>query len=60
MRKKVVSSMFWSSIQRTGMITFSFVGNLIFAHLLSPDDFGCIGLLSVFIVVSETFIDGGF
>lgn len=52
--------MFWSSIQRTGMITISFVGNLIFAHLLSPDDFGCIGLLSVFIVVSETFIDGGF
>lgn len=60
MRKKVVSSMFWSSIQRTGMITLSFIGNLIFAHLLSPEDFGCIGLLSVFIVISETFIDGGF
>lgn len=30
------------------------------ARLLSPDDYGCIGLLAIFIAVAEVFTNGGF
>lgn len=33
---------------------------MVLARLLSPDDYGCIGMLAIFIAVSMTFIDGGF
>jgi O-antigen/teichoic acid export membrane protein len=38
----------------------SFIANLVLANLLTPNDFGCIGLLAIFIALSQTFIDGGF
>lgn len=52
--------MIWSAIQRFGTMILSFVSNLVLARLLSPDDFGCIGMLAIFIALSNTFIDGGF
>ena len=36
------------------------VSNFILARLLSPEDYGCIGILAIFIVVAEVFINGGF
>ena len=38
----------------------SFCANLVLARLLTPDDYGVIGMLLIFISVSNTFIDGGF
>lgn len=38
----------------------SFVSNIILARLLTPDDYGCVGMLMIFITVANTFIDGGF
>lgn len=38
----------------------SFVSNIFLARLLSPDDYGCIGMLMIFILLANTFIDGGF
>lgn len=37
-----------------------FVVNLILARVLLPADFGMIGMLAIFIAVSQTLIDGGF
>lgn len=52
--------MIWSSIQKFGTLVISFVANIILARLLTPDDYGCIGLLTIFIVVAESFVYGGF
>lgn len=52
--------MIWSAVQRFGTMTLSFVSNLVLARLLSPDDFGAIGMLAIFIALSTNFIDGGF
>lgn len=52
--------MFWNAFQRFGVMLLSFVSNIVLAWLLVPEDFGCIGMLSIFIAVSEVFIDGGF
>ena len=34
--------------------------NLVLARLLLPREFGAIGMLEIFIVVSQVLIDGGF
>ncbi len=52
--------MVWAAVQRFGTMILSFVANLILARLLSPDDFGAIGMLAIFIALSTNFIDGGF
>ena len=38
----------------------SFISGIILARLLTPYDYGCIGMLSIFMVLADTFIDGGF
>lgn len=47
-------------MQRFGVMIISFCANLVLARLLTPDDYGVIGMLLIFISVSNTFIDGGF
>ena len=37
-----------------------FISGIILARLLSPYDYGCIGMLAIFMVLAEAFIDGGF
>ena len=37
-----------------------FISGIILARLLTPHDYGCIGMLALFMVLAEAFIDGGF
>lgn len=60
LKKKAVHGVIWTSIQRFLTIFIQFVSGIILARLLSPDDFGCIGMLSIFMLVASSFIDGGF
>lgn len=52
--------MIWSGIQRFGTMGISFISNMVLARLLTPEDFGCLGMLMIFITLSNTFIDAGF
>ena len=52
--------MIWSAVQKFGNMGISFVSNIVLARMLTPDDYGCIGMLAIFILVSNTFVDGGF
>ncbi len=60
LKQKAASAMVWTSIQKFAGIGISFVSGIILARLLTPNDYGCIGMLAVFMVLAETFIDGGF
>jgi len=60
LKQKTISGIIWSGVQKFGSLAISFLANIVLARLLSPEDFGCIGMLYIFIVVSQTFIDGGF
>ena len=60
LKSKVVKGAFWNGLERFGTAFFLFVSNLVLARLLSPDDFGCIGMLMVFISISDAIVDGGF
>lgn len=59
-KQKAINGVVWSSVQRFGVMTITFVSNVILARLLTPDDYGCIGMLMIFIALSASFIDGGF
>lgn len=52
--------MVWTSLQRFAKMGIDFVSGIILARLLTPFDYGCIGMLSIFMVLADTFIDSGF
>ncbi len=49
----------WAMFQRFGTMLISFSANIVLARLLTPDDFGTIGMLLIFIAVADTFVDSG-
>lgn len=50
----------WSALERFSLQGIQFIISLILARLLSPSDFGTVGMLAIFISISQTFVDGGF
>lgn len=60
LKSQAISGVIWSAAQQFGTQIIAFLSNLVLARLLSPDDYGCIGLLAIFIAISNVFIMGGF
>ena len=60
LKEKTIIGMIWSSIGKFGTMGLSFVSNLVLARLLMPEDFGCIGMLQVFIAISGILVTAGF
>ena len=60
LKQKAASGMVWTSIQRFSAIGIQFISGIVLARLLTPYDYGCIGMLSIFMLLAEAFIDGGF
>ena len=60
LKKKILSGMLWASIENFSLFGSRFVITLILARILSPKDFGLIGIISIFIEISGIFIDSGF
>ena len=60
LKDQTISGLIWTSLERFGTMGISFITNLILARLLSPDDFGTIGMLAIFIMLSNSFVEGGF
>ncbi|GHV91896.1 lipopolysaccharide biosynthesis protein [Spirochaetia bacterium] len=59
-KNKTVRGVFWSSIERFSVQGVQFVLGIIIARLLEPSDYGIIGMLAIFLAVSQTVIDSGF
>lgn len=60
LKQKAVSGVMWTSLQRFSTMLIHFISGIILARLLTPYDYGCIGMITIFMVVAESFIDGGF
>ena len=60
LKQKAVSGIIWSAFQRYSTMIVTFISGIILARLLTPHDYGCIGMLAIFMVLAESFIDGGF
>ena len=60
LKKKAASGMIWTTIQKFSKMGIQFISGIVLARLLTPYDYGCIGMLTVFITFADSFIDGGF
>lgn len=59
LKAKATSGIIWSTIDKFAGQAGQFVVSVVLARLLMPEDFGLIGMLSIFIVISQSFIDSG-
>ena len=60
LKNKAIKGMFWSFCERFGTLFILFISNIVLARLLTPENYGLIGMLMVFITISNILIDGGF
>jgi len=56
---KIISSLFWVSFEKFGYSGIYFISTIILARLLTPSDFGIIGILAVFISFSQMIVESG-
>ncbi|MCM4164785.1 MULTISPECIES: lipopolysaccharide biosynthesis protein [unclassified Arenibacter] len=57
---KMFKGMVWSAAERFSVQAVQFIIGIILARILTPKEYGIIGILLVFIAVSDVFIDSGF
>jgi len=60
LKSRSIAALGWSTIDVAGRQGISFVVMLILARLLSPAEFGLIGMLSLFIALGGSIVDSGF
>jgi len=60
LRDKALKGLFWSFTDNSVSKGINFIAGVFLARLLSPREFGLIGMLALFIGVSETIINSGF
>lgn len=57
---KATRGMFWSLAENFGLQVIQLVISIILARLLLPEQFGLIGMLTLFIALSQSLLDSGF
>lgn len=60
LKKQTINGIIWSSIERFSVQGIQFLIMIIMARLLSPSDYGLVGMLTVFIAIAQSLIDSGF
>ena len=60
LKEAAASGLIWNTLQKYATLGISFVSSIILARLLTPYDYGCIGMLTIFITIATIMVDGGF
>ena len=56
LRKETVKGIAWSGVDKIASGGILFIANILLARLLSPDDFGMVAIIAIFIPVSYTHL----
>jgi O-antigen/teichoic acid export membrane protein len=56
----MLNALTWTTVDRFGQQVVQIIIGLILARLLSPEDFGLIGMVWIFVGLSSVLVDGGF
>ena len=59
LKEKATKGMLWSAVDRFAAQGAQFIISIVLARLLMPEDFGLIGMLTIFIAISQSFVDSG-
>lgn len=60
LKQKTVSGLIWSAIESFATQGITFIVGIVLARVLTPKEFGLIAMVTIFIALSETFINSGF
>ena len=60
LKDKTVKGVAWSSIDNVVQNGVTFVVSIVLARILTPDDYGLIGIIAIFTTVCTALINGGF
>lgn len=60
LKQRTEKALIWSFVDKFGQQILYFVSGIILANLLTPRDYGKIGVLTIFIVLSNILVDSGF
>jgi len=60
LKSRAIKGVFWSATERLGPRAVQFVVSIILARLLTPAEFGLIGMLSVFMALGLVMMNSGF
>lgn len=59
LKDKTVKGVGWSAIDNVAQYAVTFIVSIVLARLLSPDDYGLIGIIAIFTTICSALIDGG-
>ena len=60
LKSKTIKGVAWSGIDNVTQYGVAFIVSIVLARLLSPDDYGLIGIIAIFTAVCNTLIYAGF
>lgn len=59
-KQKTIKGILWNAIEKFLVKGTSFAISIVLARILAPSDYGLIGMLAIFIALSNVFIESGF
>lgn len=60
LKNKAVKGVSWSFVDNIANTGVSFLVGIILARLLTPEEFGILGMITIFIAISNSIVDSGF
>ena len=60
LKEKTASGLLWGGIGNGMMQVASFVFGIFLSRLLSPEDYGMVGVLTIFTAIAGMFVEAGF
>jgi O-antigen/teichoic acid export membrane protein len=60
LKDKTVKGLGWSALDNAARYGMQFMISIVLARLLSPDDYGLLGLVGIFTVICTALVNGGF
>lgn len=60
LKSKTIKGTIWSAVDNLTQYGVTFIVSIVLARLLKPDDYGLIGIITIFTTVCTAIINGGF
>ena len=59
LKKKTIKGVAWSAVDNVSSHAVTFIVGIILARLLTPEDYGLIGIIGIFTAICNCFINAG-
>lgn len=60
LKRRLTDGLIWSALDKFLTLAIQFILGIVLARLLLPEDYGLIGMIAVFLAVSQSLVDSGF